>query len=94
MYVISRNARLILAGEHVGSSGAAAASVEVSQSVSRVREVVETNRALKRSPLRRRNGEAERGSQVCFAEAVGAHELAAPLDIAQRDMLVVPAHAL
>ena len=29
-----------------------------------------------------------------FAEAVSAHKLTSPLDIAQRDMLAVPAHAL
>ena len=29
-----------------------------------------------------------------FAEAVSAHKLPATLDIAQRDMLAVPAHAL
>ena len=66
----------------------------MSTCVSRVRQVVQTNAPRDGPTLRRRNRKAERGAQVGIAEAVSAHKLPSPLDIAQRDMLAVPAHAL
>ena len=53
-----------------------------------------TNSSWDGSSLSRRNRKTERRAQVCFAEAVSAYKLPFPLEIAQRDMLSIEAHAL
>ena len=66
----------------------------MSECVSRVCQVVQTNGPRNGPTLRTGNLKTQRATQVCSAEAVGAHKLPLPLNIAQLDVLAVPAHAL
>ena len=66
----------------------------MSYTVAIVSEIVQPYGACNGSTLRGANREAECATQVRFAEAVDAHELPASLDIAQCDVLTVPAHAV
>ena len=66
----------------------------MSTCVIRVRQVAQTNGPRDGPTLRTGNRKTQRATQVCSAEAVGAHELPLPLNIAQPDVLAVPAHAL
>ena len=66
----------------------------MSEGEPRVCQVVQTNGPRDGTSLRTGNRKTQRATQVCSAEAVGAHELPLPLNIAQPDVLAVPAHAL
>ena len=66
----------------------------MSYTVAFVSKIAQPYGACNGSTLRGANREAECATQVRSAEAVGAHELPLPLNIAQPDVLAVPAHAL
>ena len=66
----------------------------MSEGEPRVCQVVQTNGPRDGPTLRTGNRKTQRATQVCSAEAVGAHKLPLPLNIAQLDVLAVPAHAL
>ena len=66
----------------------------MSSTVAFVSKIVQPYGACNGSTLRGANREAECATQVRSAEAVGAHELPASLDIAQCDVLTVPFHTL
>ena len=66
----------------------------MSEGEPRVCQVVQTNGPRDGPTLRTGNRKTQRATQVCSAEVVGAHELPLPLNIAQPDVLAVPAHAL
>ena len=90
----AKNQTSILTGELVEASRAATAGVQVSERVPTMRQIVQTNGALDGSALCGADRETECGAQVRFAEAVCANELPLPLDMAQRDVLSIPAHTL
>ena len=66
----------------------------MSEGEPRVCQVVQTNGPRDGPTVRTGHRKTQRATQVCSAEAVGAHELPLPFNIAQLDVLAVPAHAL